>query len=145
MEKGMDILDQLESEGRDLREEKKKQRKQEKKAKKYSDPVKRGRRARAKGREGENEVVQLLAKYGIESERMPLSGALGGKYRNDVKLSLEGKRAEVKRRKSGLKTVYSWLEQDNCNYLFFKPDGDRNKWIVIMPLLEFVELLKEDR
>ena len=49
----MDILDQLESEGRDLREEKKKQRKQEKKAKKYSDPVKRGRRARAKGREGE--------------------------------------------------------------------------------------------
>ena len=141
----MDILDVLESEGRAMREEKKKQRKQEKKAFKQTDASKRGKRAKAKGREGETEIVQLLAKYGIESERMPLSGALGGKYANDVKLILGGKRAEVKRRKSGLKTVYTWLEQDGANYLFFRPDGDRNKWIAAMPLLEFVELVKGDK
>ncbi|MGD9552757.1 MAG: hypothetical protein AB7V60_06605 [Candidatus Caldatribacteriota bacterium] len=111
----------------------------------YSDPVKRSRRAKTKGREGESEVVRLLAKYGIEAERMPLSGSLGGKYKNDVRLLLGGKRAEVKRRKSGLKTVYKWLEQDNANYLFFRPDGNRDKWIVIMPFIEFIELEKDKR
>ncbi len=141
----MDILDMLEAEGKAMRDEQKRQRKQEKKALKQTDASKRGKRSKAKGREGENEIVQLLAKYGIESERMPLSGALGGKYANDVKLSLGGKRAEVKRRKSGLKTIYSWLEQDNANFLFFRPDGDRNKWIVAMPLLEFVDLVKGER
>ncbi|MGE4415382.1 MAG: hypothetical protein AB7D08_08680 [Bacteroidales bacterium] len=137
----MDILDLLEAEGKAMREQKRLKLKQEKKAKKYSDPVKRGKRAKAKGREGENEVVMLLARYGIEAERMPLSGSLGGKYKNDIRIAIGDKRVEVKRRKSGLKTVYSWLNQDDCDYLFFRPDGDRDKWIVIMPLVKFVDLL----
>jgi len=99
------------------------------------------RRSKAKGREGENEIVEVLAEFGIKAERMPLSGMLGGKYRNDIRL-VGGKRAEVKRRKSGLKTVYKWLEQDDANYLFFRPDGDKGKWIAIMPIKEFAELVK---
>lgn len=103
--------------------------------------TRRARRSKAKGREGENEIVEVLAEFGIKAERMPLSGMLGGKYRGDVKM-FKGKRAEVKRRKSGLKTVYKWLEQDDANYLFFRPDGDKSKWIVIMPVEEFAELVK---
>jgi Holliday junction resolvase len=105
-----------------------------------TDKSKQGRSNKAKGRTGENEVVALLAEHGIKSERMPLSGSLGGKYRNDVKMG--NKRIEVKRRKSGLKSVYKWLEQDKANYLFFRPDGDKGKWIVIMPVEEFVMLVR---
>lgn len=106
--------------------------------------TRRAMRSKAKGREGENEVVALLAGYGIKSERMPLSGSLGGKYSNDVVAFVDRrkKRIEVKRRKSGLKTVYKWLEQDDADYLFFRPDGDKGKWIVIMPVEEFAGLVK---
>jgi Holliday junction resolvase len=109
-----------------------------------TDKAKQGRSNKAKGRTGENEVVEILASHGIKSERMPLSGSLGGKYKSDVKLSMGNKRIEVKRRKTGLKTVYGWLdEQTDANYLFFRPDGDKSKWLVIMPVKEFAGLIKK--
>lgn len=108
---------------------------------KYSMTTKRGKRSKRKGYQGEAEVVKVLNRYGIEAERVPLSGALKSKkYSCDVVLPND-KRIEVKRRKSGLKTIQKWLNEDkHSNYVFFREDyGD---WIVIMPLLEFVELVQ---
>jgi hypothetical protein len=119
------------------------ERKAKRKMQKQSDASRRGRRSKAKGREGENEVVRLLAKYGIEAERVPLSGALKSeKYSCDVAM-VNGKRIEVKRRKNGLATIQKWLDEDkNSNYVFFRSDGDKDNWIVIMPVIEFIELVK---
>lgn len=52
------------------------ERKVKKKMQKESEASKRGKKAKKKGTAGEREVVDLLAKYGIQAERVPLSGAL---------------------------------------------------------------------
>lgn len=122
-----------------------KERKLAKKLKKQTEASKRGKRSKKKGYDGEAEVVKLLQKYGIEAERVPLSGALKSeKYSCDVHITGIDKRVEVKRRKSGLKTIQKWLEEDpNSNYIFFREDGDTDGWIVIMPYIEFIELVQE--
>lgn len=122
-----------------------KERKLAKKKKKQSKASKLGKRSKRKGYDGEKEVVDLLQKYGIEAERVPLSGALKSqKYSCDVHIPEIDKRVEVKRRKSGLKTIQKWLQEDpNSNYIFFREDGDTDGWIVIMPYIEFIELLQE--
>lgn len=114
------------------------------KMQKESEASKRGRRAKKKGYAGEHEVVQLLKRYGIEAERIPLSGSLkSSEYSCDVLIKQTGKRIEVKRRKSGLKTIKKWLEQDkNSNYIFFREDGSKEDWIVIMPFQEFIDLMQ---
>jgi hypothetical protein len=119
------------------------ERKMEKRNNQYSQASKRGKRSKKKGYGGEREVVNLLQKYGIKAERVPLSGALKTKELScDVALD-NGKRIEVKRRKSGMKTIQKWLSEDKySNYVFFREDGDTDGWIVIMPYLEFIELLK---
>lgn len=112
------------------------------KMQKQTEASKRGKRAKKKGYAGEYEIVQILQRYGIEAERVPLSGALGGKYYSgDVLIRDLGKRAEVKRRKSGLKTLYTWLRQNSeARYVFFRED--REDWLVVMPLEEFVDLVR---
>jgi hypothetical protein len=122
----------------------KEERKAKKKELKNSEASRRGKRAKRKGWEGETEVVKLLEKYGIKAERVPLSGMLKSeKYSCDVVLE-NGKRIEVKRRKSGLKTIQNWLNEDpNSNYVFFREDGDKDKWIVIMPVMEFIGLIQK--
>ena len=114
-----------------------------KKLKQESEVTRRARNSKKKGRTGENEVVALLAKFGIKAERIPLSGALKSeKYSCDVALE-NGKRIEVKRRKTGMKTIQKWLEEDeNSNYVFFREDGNSDGWVVIMPYMELVELLQ---
>lgn len=121
------------------------ERKLTKKIKKENDASKIGKRSKKKGYEGEREVVELLNKYGIEAERVPLSGALKcDKYSCDVHIPELNKRVEVKRRKSGMKTIQKWLEEDaNSNYIFFREDGDKEGWLVIMPYTEFVELVQK--
>ncbi len=117
----------------------------QKKARKQTEASKLGRRSKRKGYEGEREIVTLLKRYGIEAERVPLSGSLKSeKYSCDVVLE-NGKRIEVKRRKSGLKTLRRWLNEDsNSNYVFFREDGDQNGWLVVMPYMEFIELVRGD-
>jgi hypothetical protein len=83
---------------------------------------------------------------GRKSIRKGKSGVLkSSKYAGDVMLA-NGKRIEVKRRKTGLKTIQKWLNQDkHTNYIFFREDGDRENWIVIMRFSEFVELIQMGR
>jgi Holliday junction resolvase len=125
------------------------ERKAKKEQLKQSDASKRGKRAKKKGYTGETEVVKLLQQFNIKAERVPLSGALkSDKYSCDVTCQVKDsiKRIEVKRRKSGMKTIQKWLNEDkNSNYVFFREDGDRENWVVIMPMQEFIELIKEGK
>lgn len=116
-----------------------------KKMKRESEASKRGKRAKRKGYTGEKEVVELLQKYGIEAERVPLSGALKSqKYSCDVVCKIKDieKRIEVKRRKTGLNTIYKWLEQDKNSNMFFMRQ-DNKGWLVCMTIDEFLLLVKE--
>lgn len=125
--------------------QKREERKAEKERLKHTEASKRGRRSKKKGYTGETEVVKLLEQYHIPAERVPLSGALkSDKYSCDVTCQINGntKRIEVKRRKSGMKTIQKWLDEDkNSNYVFFREDGDKTGWVVIMPIHEFIELV----
>lgn len=78
-------------------------------------------RSKDKGRRAEHAIVALHTAIGVEAERMPLSGSLGGKYRDDV-LIAGTVRAEVKSRKNGegFKTLEAWMK--DCPLLFLKRD-----------------------
>lgn len=95
-------------------------RKEEKKTKhkelKCSDRSKMGKSNKNKGRTDENALVKKLAKYGIEAERMPLSGSLGGKYSNDIHLHLSPNLTlyiENKRRKTNYFKKYYEMARTN--------------------------------
>ena len=45
---------------------------------------------KSKGYYHERKIVEWLTKIGIKAKRQPLSGALGGEYRGDIKLELMG-------------------------------------------------------
>lgn len=120
------------------------ERKTQKEQLRYSEASKRGKRSKKKGYTGESEVVKLLQQFNINAERVPLSGALkSDKYSCDVTCQVKDsiKRIEVKRRKSGMKTIQKWFNEDkNSNYVFFREDGDKTGWVVIMPIQEFIDL-----
>jgi len=106
------------------------ERKAAKKALKASEESKRGKRAKRKGYRAEKKVAELM-----NGERVPLSGALRGKYSNDV--VADGLQWEVKARKDGWKEIRKWLDDP-----VEKPDGvilvpDREAPIVCMRLNKF--------
>lgn len=124
--------------------QKKEERKAEKARLKASEASKRGKKSKRKGYTGEYEIVKLLNKYGIEAERVPLSGALKGKLSGDIDCTIKGesKKIESKRRKDGFKELYKFIEQDDCDYIFMR--ADRKDWIVAMTFGEWLELVKDD-
>jgi hypothetical protein len=93
-----------------------------------------GRASKRKGSGGEREFADLTS-----GKRVPLSGALGGEYTNDVVLP-NGWRVEVKRRKEMEKTLYSWIldEREKPDAVAFR--ADRKPWVVCMTLEKFLEL-----
>ena len=92
-----------------------------------------GRRSKAKGNRTEREFAKLIG-----GERVPLSGAVGGKYSGDViGLSLTW---ECKARKDGFKQLYKWLDGEN-DALAIK--ADRKEWLVVVPLSKFQELIRK--
>ncbi|PUF85775.1 MULTISPECIES: hypothetical protein [unclassified Geobacillus] len=93
-----------------------------------------GRKSKRKGYNGERELVSLIP----GAKRVPLSGSMGGEYGNDVILP-NGWRVEVKRRKSGMKQLYDWLEQSNPDMVAFR--ADRKEWIICMTLDKLKELM----
>ncbi|MGG3808765.1 hypothetical protein [Geobacillus thermodenitrificans] len=93
-----------------------------------------GRKSRNKGQRREREFAKI-----IQGERIPLSGAVGGRFGNDVEGL--GLRFEVKARKKGFQTLYKWLEDERE-----KPDAlalkaDRKDWLVVMKLEKLLELM----
>jgi Holliday junction resolvase len=97
-----------------------------------------GKSQRDKGARGERELAKLTG--GL---KIPQSGAAEG-FTNDVVLP-NGWKCEVKRRKSGFKTLYEWVEDERE-----KPDvialrTDRKQWLVTMTLDKFMELIGNER
>jgi hypothetical protein len=70
-----------------------------------------GRRSRNKGARIEREIVRALQAKGFAASRVPLSGAVGGRFSGDVVLPLLGRDlcVEVKARADGFRELYSWL------------------------------------
>jgi hypothetical protein len=92
-----------------------------------------GKSQRDKGARREREFCKLTG-----GKRVPLSGAVGGEYSNDVKaLGLE---FEVKARKDGFKELYKWLEDTRENPDALALKADRKQWLVCMTLEKFMEL-----
>lgn len=96
-----------------------------------------GKMQRDKGARGEREFAKL-----VDGQKQALSGALGGEFSNDVILP-NGWKAEVKRRKSGFKTLYDWIEDTRENPDCVAIRVDRKQWIVSMTLDKFLELMEK--
>lgn len=99
-----------------------------------------GKPSRDKGLRNERQVVDALQEAGIGAERVPLSGAAGGKFVGDVSLPVKGSDwvAEVKVRATGFTQIYDWLGAHDA--LFIR--RDRSQWLVVLPMHRFMELAK---
>lgn len=93
-----------------------------------------GKASRDKGGRGEREFAKLIG--GV---RVPLSGSQNG-FKGDVKGL--GITWEIKRRRSGFKQLYGWLEKESEQPDALAVRADRKDWIVCMKLDKFLELMK---
>ena len=98
-----------------------------------------GKASRDKGARGERALVRYMQERGFAAERVPLSGAAGGKFRSDVEVAVLGAdwRIECKTRAQGFKSLYEWL--DGSDALVVR--ADRQEPLVVLPLRRAVELL----
>jgi len=92
-----------------------------------------------KGAGFELEVVKWHKDRGYDSEKQPLSGALGGKFSGDVRV--EGMISECKRRKKSFTSLYDALAQGGGNDLLFVRD-DGKEMLVVMPAETYECFLK---
>lgn len=98
-------------------------------------------KSKDKGTRFETWLARHLTEEGIDSERCPGSGALGGKYDMDVVIGTPEKpiaKIECKHRESISKQLWDWLEGDD--FLVIK--RNHKKPLVLMPLDTFVEMVK---
>ena len=99
-----------------------------------------GRRSRRKGTRTERSIVNALKASGIAAVRVPLSGAVGGRFAGDIILPLMGRdlSVEVKARADGFRELYSWLNQRDV--LIVK--ADRQEPLVVVRLSLAAEIPK---
>jgi Holliday junction resolvase len=99
-----------------------------------------GRRSRSKGTRTERGIVNALKASGIAAVRVPLSGAVGGRFAGDVIVPLVGRDLclEVKSRADGFRELYSWL--DGRDVLIVK--ADRQEPLVVVRLSLAAEIAK---
>jgi Holliday junction resolvase len=99
-----------------------------------------GRRSRSKGARTERSIVNALKASGIAAERVPLSGACGGRFGGDIVLPLVGRElfVEVKARANGFRELYSCLNQRDV--LIVK--ADRQEPLVVVRLSLAAEIAK---
>ena len=99
--------------------------------------------SKIKGTRVENLIVSLHNEAGVDAERVPLSGSLGGKYSGDLVIGgIDSPifRGEVKARKTGngFSTLEGWLEGNDILYL----KRDRRQPFVAMTWDVYEELIK---
>jgi hypothetical protein len=94
-----------------------------------------GLHSKLKGNRGEWEFAKLT-----NGKRVPLSGSVAG-YNHDVILP-NGWSVEVKRKKTGFKTIYNWMENSQPDLLAFR--ADHKPWLVVMELEKFLELTNSE-
>jgi len=97
-----------------------------------------GKASRDKGNREERLLVKFLQGHGFGAERVPLSGAAGGRFSSDVTVPFLGldRRIEVKVREHGFAQIYDWLEGND----FLVVRSDRNPPLVVMPLKFAVQI-----
>ena len=95
------------------------------------------RLSRDKGQRIERELVHLHHAAGIPASRVPLSGAAGGEYADD--LHLLDLTAEVKARKdgSGFKQLEAWLGEHDLLFL----RRDRQRPLVVLSWSTYLTLM----
>ncbi len=98
-----------------------------------------GKKSRDKGARWERELVAVLQAHGRAAEKMPLSGALGGKYRGDISVPVLGEdyRIEAKVRASGFGAIYKYLGINDA--LVIK--ADRRPALVVLDLRRALSIL----
>lgn len=86
--------------------------------------------------------MNILQANGLSAERVPLSGALGGRFIGDISLPFLGQDAafESKVRADGFKEIYKWLKQ-GITGLFIK--ANRKECLVVLRMSDFIRLLLE--
>ncbi|SEE08965.1 hypothetical protein SAMN05519104_5177 [Rhizobiales bacterium GAS188] len=99
-----------------------------------------GRVSRQKGDRTERHLVRLLQDAGFAAERIPLSGAAGGKFSGDISVPLLGtdRTAEVKCRANGFRELYAWLGSNS----FLVVKADRREPLVVIPLRFALDIAK---
>lgn len=101
-----------------------------------------GRKSRNKGAVYEREVVNWHRERGVDAERIPLSGAMKGNYRSDLKIGPSlALLAECKRRKRSFTTLYDAIAQDNSDMLFVR--DDQKETLVVLPVGTWEWLLEQ--
>lgn len=100
-----------------------------------------GRRSRSKGARREREVVALLEQANVHAQRVPLSGAAGGSFRDDIRCERNGViwNLEVKARANaeGWQTIKRWLGASDGLVLV----EDRTQPLVVLPWAHYTRLL----
>lgn len=86
----------------------------------------------------ERELVNALQELGFAAERMPLSGAAGGRFSGDISVPVLGVdwRIEVKCRSHGFATIYDMLGDNHA--LIIK--ADRLPPLLVTPLSRAAEV-----
>lgn len=113
----------------------------ERRAKKDSPESRRGRASKRKGYRREKEFADLTG-----GERVPLSGALGGRnLSNDVHLppSLGSLQVEVKARATGFRQLYGWIEDTREHPDLLALKADNKPWLIVMTLDRWMQLTGE--
>lgn len=105
-----------------------------------------GKFSRDKGARVERALIKLLQDKGFAAERVPLSGAMHGRFGSDISMPLLGKdlRVEVKCRANGFNRIYKWLEGSDAVIL----RADRSIPLLILPLsvaAEYALLLEKHK
>lgn len=100
-----------------------------------------GKASRDKGNRFERACVNTLRAGGMDACRIPLSGAAGGDFTGDLKVTIHGQewRIECKKRARAWSDLYHWLE--GARALFIA--RDRADTLVVMPLVTFQELVRQ--
>lgn len=100
-----------------------------------------GRRSRDKGARVERNIVRTLKAGGFAAERVPLSGAAGGRFSGEVVLALQGRDLclEVKARSDGFRELYAWLQDRDV--LIVK--ADRQEALIVVRLSLAGEITKQ--
>lgn len=99
-----------------------------------------GKPSRDKGARMERAVVAAFQDAGFCAERIPLSGAAGGKFKGDVTFPLIGRdwRTECKKRANGFRELYGWLADNDALIVA----ADRQPALAVVPLTTFLALAR---
>ena len=91
-------------------------------------------RARAKGNYHENWFIKLFKTWKIKAKKQPLSGSLGGEYRGDIVLTINGieLNTEVKYRKGTFPSPFTVLDRRDAA-IYKRGNGTDPKWVLILP------------